>query len=185
MRFSAAYDVIVGALSDHPEISRVHEVGTASGDFTAMLAQEFPRIRFTGMDFSVDVATERFGDLVKVKFVRGYFLDDAQKLPGDLLFFISTATNMVPKELDRTFAAAKTSGFRYIVLSEPWRWNYRINRRSKSVSSVHMQAFAWGHNYPGYLSKNGYSVKTLKLLDEKPGVQRLVLLAEAKGHNLS
>jgi hypothetical protein len=160
---------------------KVIEIGSAGGALLGTLARTYPQHRFVGTDFSVKLAQEQFGG-PNVAFEKGYHLEIREAWRGDILVFVSTATCLLPREIDETFRQAKENRIKTIILDEPWWWGHRVDKNCQSASSIHMKGLCWGHNYPGYLDKYGYTTlrADLRSCAYKDEVDRLFLVAEIR-----
>lgn len=148
------YDRVCQAVRDGTKT--VLEIGTGNGDVVALLAEEFPDVHFTGVDFDVSNATEKHVARNNLKFVAGYPLEllESGDLDAELMFAASTFTVVGPVELDRYAEVFKERNFNTIMLTDPATRSWHPDRYPGG--SRHMYRGMWGHDYRVPFGAAGY-----------------------------
>jgi len=153
-------ELLLPKLATLPEGAKVCEIGTGNGDVPAYLSEKFPEIFFEGVDFSVNVATEKHLGNVgrRLSFKEGYGLDllQAQSLSGDVLFASSTFVLFTPKEIDKYFELLSRS-FNTVILNELILGDYQTHVEGEPTS-IHMDENMWFHEYILYAKKYNFAL---------------------------
>ena len=133
----------------------VLDIGVGNAEFLTRLAEEFPDVQFIGMDFVIPPEAKA----KNVKLVKGYALDDMEKLGQvDCVFTQFTSVNILPLELENYFRLYRRMGVKWVLCNEPTRRRARIETNS-TLGPRYLGAKMWAHNYPRVATENGYAIE--------------------------
>jgi tetratricopeptide (TPR) repeat protein len=171
--------------SELADASTFIDFGAFCGFTIAKLAEEFPGIRFIGIDRPE--YAKKLNDLAfplpNVEFVAGNILDllDRTDLGSrPVLFHSRTAVFCYPAFLDLLYGKAKTRGVKDVVFQEGStffsRWHLKFYELGKYPAiSMAGRGATFLHDYPTLLKRQGYSIQSSAairprlLLDDSSG----------------
>lgn len=139
------------------------EIGCGNGDVVAFLAEQYPHLKFVGVDFSIKNAEDKhkFNNL---KFLKGYALEllERKTLLPNVIFTSSTSCLLNPKEFDAYIRMFKENTISHVVINEPMWGDFVFSNNYSDVKSYHLEGAVWKHNYGLYFKDHGYTEKKQK-----------------------
>lgn len=149
-----------------PSITSFLDFGVGYAYMESILAQQYPRIYFVGIDrskFTKLFNDEQFSHLKNVESVAGdiFELLKTRRFDGGVFFHARTMLMLPPSFIKKLYEAVRKAGFRYIVGMEQFgvsrdTWKpYRLSE--KEQPSLLYRHFMYMHNYPWFLKNAGFT----------------------------
>lgn len=172
-------------LRQNPDVTTFIDFGAFCGYTIAKLAEEFPGIRFVGIDRTIgdiDTLNKRAFPLPNVEFIGGDTLDYIRK--GDfggkaVIYHTRTACYCYPEYLRQLYAACRDKGVAQVYCAEGMsfsRWYLRFHPLGAYPKiSLAARGSTFLHDYKRLLEEAGYriaatpSVQPWLLLDDRSG----------------
>jgi hypothetical protein len=164
-------------LLERGDVKSVVNVGTRVDIACSYLAQKFPQIHFTSIDFLANLAevNSQLPQSPNWSFASGYALDlfENQLVKADLVLFSYTCAVIRNKELHQYFAALSKFA-NYIVLNEQWWPVYKMSSLLKVITPEMIDPdrsllggtiSVYHHNYPKILERNGFEVMSSQIVE--------------------
>lgn len=151
-------DFVSGLIGDDSTVRTVVEIGMGNGFVLRQLANHYPHVQFTGIDFDPVQNVEWPPNLISIK---GY-ASDLIKYPYDLAIATRTMTEMTPGKLRALLRVLHDCGVKRIAMNEIAFYG-RTPLLSPVPRSRHLERVLWGHAYRAYMEEAGFEAAEWKV----------------------
>lgn len=156
-----------------PEVTSMLDFGVALGHMNSILARQFERVKFFGIDRSplVKACNEViYSDVKNLFFEAGDVFDliRLKDFKSGVLFHARTILILPPSFVKKLYAEVYKAGFKYIVGFEQIGVSRQTNKpyafSDEPKPSLHYRSFMTIHNYPALLKEAGFKVEEIDLV---------------------